>query len=89
MRARGIPPAMPIARLVEAQRCQLFTFRAGVNCQIIRTHIYTGRTIRHVYREIDPTLIKGEADPTCIQEGFDPTSIQKEPSWALNEVTID
>ena len=33
-----------------------------------RSHIYTGRKFRHVYREIDPTLIKGEADPLSIQE---------------------
>ena len=38
------------------------------------------KEIRHVYRKDDPTCIQGEADPS---------SIQKEPSWALNEVTID
>ena len=43
--------------------------------------MYTeGNSIPHVYRENDPTRIQGEADPT---------RIQKEPSWALNEVTID
>ena len=85
MRVRGIPPVMPITRFVEAQKRQLFTFRAGINYQIIRTHINTGRTIRHVYRGIDPTLIKGEADTTCIQGKLNPTCIQGERSLIYTE----
>ena len=49
---------MHITRLVEAQRRQLFTFRADINCQIIRTHTYAGRTIPHLYRKDDPTCIQ-------------------------------
>ena len=50
------------------------------NIYIGRTiRLYIGRTIPHVYRKDDPTLYRED----------DPSSIQKEPSWALNEVTID
>ena len=80
MRAGGIPPVIPLTRLVEAQRRQLFTFSAVINCQIIRTHTYTGRAIPHLY--------KVNSIPHIYREN-DPSSIQKEPSWALNEVTID
>ena len=46
----------------------------------IRSLINTeGNTIPHVYRETIRHLYR-ENDPSCIQE---------EPSWALNEVTID
>ena len=60
MRARGIPRVIPLTRLVEAQRRQLFTFSAVINCQIIRTQTYTGRAIPHPYREEDPTCIQRE-----------------------------
>ena len=58
-----------------------------------------------VYRKVGPSLMQRERslmytegnDGGCIQEELnpsliqerDPTCIQKEPSWALNEVTID
>ena len=50
---------------------------------------YRKNVTRHVYREKDPTLIQRDITPPLYTEKVDPTSIQKEPSWALNEVTID
>ena len=55
-----------------------------------RSDMYTERSIPPLLREKQiPHVYRRKLDPTCIQEGFDPTSIQKQPSWALNEVTID
>ena len=45
------PPIMLLTRLVEAQRCQLFTFTLRINCEIIRSLIYTGRSGTHMYTE--------------------------------------
>ena len=53
------------------------------------TTVYRKNVTRHVYREKDPTLIQRDITPPLYTEKVDPTSIQKEPSWALNEATID
>jgi len=55
-----------------------------------RSLIYTeGNDGGPIQEGCNPTCIQGERDPTLIEGEADPTCIQKEPSWALNEVTID
>ena len=51
--------------------------------------VYRKNVTRDVYRENDPTLIQRDITPPLYTEKVDSSCIQKEPSWALNEVTID
>ena len=74
--------------------CRSMDHRIQKECSPMHTEenygrMYTERSIRHVYRENDPTSIQRDITPPLYTEKVDPSSIQKEPSWALNVVTID